>query len=632
MTESNRLKDEQQLENEKSLQAQWRFFILGFVFSMTLGVPLAMWGIYTLADNVTFLTFLRLLLIGLVVFVMVVLVWFRKWVFKTWNIPGKQSILELLKHLKNLLRAIQQEDVQGMKDESTLLAKSVIASYGWWVVVGVAISTVFGLVMAFGSLLNSALTWKGNSIAKIQNVKIQRQNELISQQNKNLILQLQSQREGNINSEVTKYIDMAFSGNREKFWVAVSYFKAFSETLQNSEKTISSKGKSKQKQKDAQDESRRRRVEAKSVLIRLTDMLQTIRGKASCRMLELMYHVAVKHDVSKLFRKLNAKKGIHTIRITNLDCSANHMRKNKEGKKAKGGGLNRSIDLRGIVLTNAILVNAKLKGADLRGANFEGANLQEADLERAYLQGANLQYTHLQKTNLQQANLQGAWLRKARFQRADLRRANLQDAQLQGAQLGRVPRKPVVVAISTKEPPRFTPYSERESDFEKEYVQGADLRGAKLERVDLSGANLKETDCRLANFRGAILTGVDFSNSQLQGAIFWENKLRKAVFKNAMLRGSTFSIDAIIFLLKSSGMQANQLGNAACIPGGGDSMESCFLWHNRGVKGIREVGSIPQSIPKGCPRVLDGPIISIRSNSRKNSLDGVCPRWTIKGK
>ena len=87
--------------------------------------------------------------------------------------------------------------------------------------------------MAFGSLLNSALTWKGNSIAKIQNVKIQRQNELISQQNKNLILQLQSQREGNINSEVTKYIDMAFSGNREKFWVAVSYFKAFSETLQN---------------------------------------------------------------------------------------------------------------------------------------------------------------------------------------------------------------------------------------------------------------------------------------------------------------------------------------------------------------------------------------------------------------
>ena len=74
MTESNRLKDEQQLENEKSLQAQWRFFILGFVFSMTLGVPLAMWGIYTLADNVTFLTFLRLLLIGLVVFVMVVLV------------------------------------------------------------------------------------------------------------------------------------------------------------------------------------------------------------------------------------------------------------------------------------------------------------------------------------------------------------------------------------------------------------------------------------------------------------------------------------------------------------------------------------------------------------------------------
>ena len=67
----------------------------------------------------------------------------------------------------------------------------------------------------------------------------------------------------------------------------------------------------------------------------------------------------------------------------------------------------------------------------------------------------------------------------------------------------------------------------------KAYLQGADLSGAYLQ-----GANLREARLQRADLRGAHLQGADLSGAQLQGAMLWETHLQGATLRSARLQGA----------------------------------------------------------------------------------------------
>jgi uncharacterized protein YjbI with pentapeptide repeats len=83
------------------------------------------------------------------------------------------------------------------------------------------------------------------------------------------------------------------------------------------------------------------------------------------------------------------------------------------------------------------LINTDLRRADLRGAQLQGANLTGAQLEQANLAGAQLEQANLENAQLQQANLENAQLQQANLENAQLQEAHLEGAQLQGATLYR---------------------------------------------------------------------------------------------------------------------------------------------------------------------------------------------------
>lgn len=100
-----------------------------------------------------------------------------------------------------------------------------------------------------------------------------------------------------------------------------------------------------------------------------------------------------------------------------LECNSEAIVDLKTAKfdRAKSDDPNRSLLLRGAILSQAVL---------------NGADLQETSMDKAVMEGAQLVGANLNGATLREANLRGATLIDANFQGADLRGAKLDGATL----------------------------------------------------------------------------------------------------------------------------------------------------------------------------------------------------------
>lgn len=196
--------------------------------------------------------------------------------------------------------------------------------------------------------------------------------------------------------------------------------------------------------------------------------------------------------------------------------------------------------LHGTDLSHAILGGAYLGGADLSfatltQAELSGADLVEANLDGAQLLHAGLSCADMRQTTLRRASLLGADLRTAHLDEADLTRADLRGADLFGASLRRARgcRPPVSQRTGSAMP--------SSSASSLHFLEGADLRGARLDHVCAEGADLRWTRLAGASLCNALLIGVDLTEADLRGADLCATRLEGARLVRTRLAGANLS-------------------------------------------------------------------------------------------
>jgi len=419
--------NKQKIQTARAIaQSEWRFFVLGFILAMIFGVPFGLWGIYKTADNVTLLTVMWGCLIGALVSLLVMLVWFRRMLVERLWLPAKQTLYDFYLKTEQLRIAIKSKDHEKVRMASSELLMGILSKYGWWMVASWSLFMGFGLVVSFASFLQAALTWKGNalttqqnvliaeqnrkitaqnSLLKKQNDKFETQNQYILAQNNSLIRQIKEQRSASLNSEVTQYIRMMVQDNSKKkgmFFAAVSFF---------SLKKASEMAK-----------------------FRLVDMLLRMNSGNACKVLEALYYITPiqkikdgmrKKEVAKLI-KMHMKTNFTTNKALSIECPKNIS--------LPGIGLShlkfkqadfRNMNLKGGFFKNAQFLKGKFTDSNLRRSNFERAKLLYADFKNADLSLANMKDTEMRLANFHNANLNDA----------DLSDANISSAVMKGADL-----------------------------------------------------------------------------------------------------------------------------------------------------------------------------------------------------
>ena len=176
---------------------------------------------------------------------------------------------------------------------------------------------------------------------------------------------------------------------------------------------------------------------------------------------------------------------------------------------------------------NRDLSHAQLVGAHLEGSVLTGAKLVSANLFAARLSGADLSDSDLSK-----ADLRGAVLR-----RVNLENAILEDADIRGG---------FVLVDDGKG--NLKPFNEGITILEEVNLAGADLTGARLNRLlgtgtDLTGAvfrnaRIVNADLSKSNLRGAVFTGADLSGTDLSGCLMNGAVLSEAILDGANLEGA----------------------------------------------------------------------------------------------
>jgi uncharacterized protein YjbI with pentapeptide repeats len=168
--------------------------------------------------------------------------------------------------------------------------------------------------------------------------------------------------------------------------------------------------------------------------------------------------------------------------------------------------------IEGADFTAANLYGAVLTGLPLRlacwtGANFEQAELQRCDLEGLDLPGANFQCAVLRQALLTGAHLSGADFRRANLAETGLAHVDWEGADLREADLGGATfhlgssRSGLVNSPLACEGSRTGFYTD---DYEEQYFQPPEqIRKANLQGADLRGARVEGPDFYLVDLRGA---------------------------------------------------------------------------------------------------------------------------------
>ena len=139
-------------------------------------------------------------------------------------------------------------------------------------------------------------------------------------------------------------------------------------------------------------------------------------------------------------------------------------------------------------------------------------------------------------------NLQGSWLNGSNLRQARLEKADLREAQLKGADL----REARLHGASLWEA-QLHGADLREARLYGASLREAQLKGADLWRAQLQGAELGGAQLHGASLRRAQLQGADLWEAQLQGADLWGAKLQGASLRGAQLQGAFSHNDLIDF-------------------------------------------------------------------------------------
>jgi uncharacterized protein YjbI with pentapeptide repeats len=180
-------------------------------------------------------------------------------------------------------------------------------------------------------------------------------------------------------------------------------------------------------------------------------------------------------------------------------------------------------ELRQADLTEVDLRTAEVVGADLEKAWLRRANLEGIEWTAARLAGADLRGAHLTGSRLADVNLRGADLREAGLGEIDWPRADLREADLRGATFHMGSSRSGLVnspiACEGSKTGFYTDeleeiYFRPPEEVRKANLQGADLRGAKIDSVDFYLVDLRDArlaPAQLAHARrtGAILRDED---------------------------------------------------------------------------------------------------------------------------
>ena len=131
-------------------------------------------------------------------------------------------------------------------------------------------------------------------------------------------------------------------------------------------------------------------------------------------------------------------------------------------------------------------------------------------------------------------NLERSWLNGADLKEARLRKAVLTQAHLQGAVLHKAQLQGAVLRKAQLQGAKLTWAELQRAMFNSAQLQGADLSWAQLKGAKLDKAQLQGT-----KFFGTQLQGATLSGAQLQGAELIQTQLQATVLFEAQLQGAT---------------------------------------------------------------------------------------------
>lgn len=159
-------------------------------------------------------------------------------------------------------------------------------------------------------------------------------------------------------------------------------------------------------------------------------------------------------------------------------------------------------DLSGSVLPSTVtLQGACLARAGLERAEWRQANLGEADLRGADCTDAHLEGACLRYVKAERILLYGAWLEGADLREARMAGADISIASLRGVQTARANLARVTLERTDLRQAILTITNLRHADLRE-----ADLTDADLRYADLTGADLRWATLEGANLHGAQLT------------------------------------------------------------------------------------------------------------------------------
>ena len=136
------------------------------------------------------------------------------------------------------------------------------------------------------------------------------------------------------------------------------------------------------------------------------------------------------------------------------------------------------------------------------------------------------------------ANLEEAWLNGADLRGARLFRANLRGVYLEGARLGGAHLNRAILVEAWLRGAKFEKARLRECDLTLAHLQGARLTGTRLQGATVLGGRLVAAYCRDARFQGADLTDARLHAAVLPGAQMQAARMDRTLLQGAILSGA----------------------------------------------------------------------------------------------
>jgi uncharacterized protein YjbI with pentapeptide repeats len=231
-------------------------------------------------------------------------------------------------------------------------------------------------------------------------------------------------------------------------------------------------------------------------------------------------------------------------------------------------------------LAGTILRYARMQRIILEHADLRGADLSHADLSNAKCEGANIEEADFRFANLRRSRLKGLCLRKAQLQGANFYQANLINCDLEGVQLDTPNFESAfltgtLLTGSSLKSPNFQAASLQnaglaEIDWPNADLRDANLRGASFhlgstrcglvdspypshgtrtgfytneydEQIYRAPEDIRKANLQGADLRGAKVQGVDFYLVDLRGAKYTPDQLQHFIQCDAILYDRTTS-------------------------------------------------------------------------------------------